>query len=461
MKVPTPTLPSGTRDFGPETMIRRNHMCRIIQYVFQKYGFLPMETPAMEKLSTLMGKYGEDGEQLIFRVLDSGDFLQGAFGKEGMDYRSLRQSIAHKGLRYDLTVPLARYVAHHQHTITFPFKRFQMQPVWRADRPQKGRFREFYQCDADIVGGDSLFYESEMLAMIKEVFSRLGIDDFVIQLNHRLLFRAIAAKLAIPEKEQRLCLVLDKLEKIGWEKVEYLLEAEGISSEQCSQLKEIMQIFPEVDAQLSSFEKHLGSEEAGQKAIADLRAILGYMEKGGHDMDKITLIPTLARGIGYYTGAIFEVKIPEYSSLGSVSAGGRYDDLVTAFGRQPLPSIGLSFGLERIYEVLLAKNLFPEEDLVTTKLLLIPVTAAQEGAAMTCLAHVRKECISAELYPAGPKLKKILSYANKKNIPFVAIIGEDEAANSCMFKNMATGKQIICKFADVADSIRKAMNPKN
>lgn len=458
MKPQKPKLPTGTRDFGPETMIRRTYMLDIIKSVFQKYGFAPMETPAMEQLSTLTGKYGDEGEQLIFKILDSGDFLKGkATSSLGDDYKTLGKAIAQKGLRYDLTIPLARYIAQHRHEISYPFKRFQIQPVWRADRPQKGRYREFYQCDADIIGGDSLFYETEMLTMIHEVLERLGIHEFVVQLNHRLIFKALAEKLGILSQEQLLCVTLDKLEKIGWEKVAALLKEQGIPSPALDQLQEIMRpSSTDGTTQLKLLGQQLGDYPTGQKAVNDLQMILSYMQKGGHNIDKVAITPTLARGMGYYTGAIFEVKIPAHPELGSVSAGGRYDELATVFGLPPLPSIGFSFGLERIYEVLLQKDLFPTADFSITQLLLVPMTTSQEAAAMTCLSQVRAQGIRAELYPAGPRLKKILSYAHNKKTPWVGIIGEDEAPNTCMLKNMQTGQQIICNFGALADTITKS-----
>lgn len=457
MKPQKPTLPAGMRDFGPETMIRRTYMIDVIRSVFQKYGFAPMETPAMEQLSTLTGKYGDEGDQLIFKVLDSGDFLKGeAPAALGHDYKALSKAITHKGLRYDLTVPLARYIAQHRHEITFPFKRYQIQPVWRADRPQKGRYREFYQCDADIVGGVSLFYETEVLHIIHEVFTKLGIDNFIIQLNHRSVFKALAQKLGIPSQEQLLCVILDKLEKIGWEKVCTLLQEKGISSQAVKQLEEIMN--PSLNKEsdpLARLVQHLGELPSGQKAVQDLQTVMAYMEKGGYGTEKIEITPTLARGMGYYTGAIFEVIIPDHPRLGSVSAGGRYDDLGSVFGMNSLPSIGFSFGLERIYEVLLEKGLFPTENFTITQLLLVPLTASQEKNAITCLSQLRKQELRAELYPAGTRLKKALSYANAKKVPWVAIIGEDEKPNTCILKNMQTGKQIICNFTAIASTIRE------
>ena len=458
MKPQKPTLPTGTRDFGPETMIRRAYMLDIIQDVFQKYGFAPMETPAMEQLTTLTGKYGDEGEQLIFKILDSGDFLKGKSPSSlGEDHKALGKAITRKGLRYDLTIPLARYIAQHRHEISFPFKRYQIQPVWRADRPQKGRYREFYQCDADIVGGESLFYETEMLAMIHEVFTRLKTPAFVVELNHRLVFKALAEKLGVLPQEQLLCVTLDKLEKIGWDKALQLLEEKGFPAQALDRLQAILRPAPlKGMAQLEVLRQHLGDLPSGKKAVDDLSTILAYMEKGGHNLDAIAITPTLARGMGYYTGAIFEVKIPTRPELGSVSAGGRYDELATVFGMPPQPSIGFSFGLERIYEVLLQDNLFPTLHGRITQLLLVPMTSSQEAAAMSCLSQVRTQGIRAELYPAGPRLKKILSYANQKKIPWVAIIGEEEAPQTCVLKNMTTGQQIMCNFADLVDTITKA-----
>ncbi|MEM7361733.1 MAG: histidine--tRNA ligase [Bacteroidota bacterium] len=451
-----PSLPAGMRDFGPEVMARRTYMCDVIRQVFIKYGFWPMETPAMEKVTTLTDKYGEEGEQLIFRVLNSGDFLKGVDRLDGMDHSTLRKSIAEKGLRYDLTVPLARYVAQHRHQITWPFKRSQIQPVWRADRPQKGRFREFYQCDADVVGGGSLFYESEMLAMIQEVFETLGLDDYVIELNHRLIFKALAQKLSIPAQELLLCTVLDKLDKIGWAKVEAMLQDQGLSSEKVKILREVLEGSEDAgNSALATLEKHLGEKEVGKKAVEDLREVFEYMHQSGHPIDKINLTPTLARGMAYYTGTIFEVKVAASADIGSVAAGGRYDELIGAiFGKESLPCLGLSFGLERLYEVLLAKQRFPENLLPTSHLLFAPITKAQEAQAIQGLASVRKQAIRATIYLEKAKLKKMLSYANKKNIPFVAIIGTEETPGHCTLKDMRTGKQIVCTFDTVAKTIK-------
>lgn len=451
-----PTLPAGMRDFGPEVMARRRYMCDAIEQVFIKYGFLAMETPAMEKISTLLDKYGKEGEQLLFRVLNSGDFLKGVDGSEKTDHVTLRRSIAEKGLRYDLTVPLARYVAQHRHEITWPFKRSQIQPVWRADRPQRGRFREFYQCDADVVGGSSLFYESEMLAMIQEVFDALSIDDYVIQLNHRLVFKALAQKLKVPDQESLLCTTLDKLDKIGWDKVAELLTNQGFPADKQAVLREALEVPAEgLAAQLEGLGQHLGEEETGKRALDDLKEVLGYMDKSGHPTDKIVITPTLARGMGYYTGTIFEVKIGGASNLGSVAAGGRYDGLIGAlFGKEPLPSLGLSFGLERLYEVLLAKDRFPANLLPTLQLLFAPMTKAEEVHAIQGLALVRKQGIHATVHLATGKIKKKLSYAHKKKIPFVAIIGEEEATGHCTLKDMQTGKQIVCTFEAVAKTVQ-------
>ena len=457
MKVTAANLASGTRDFAPETMIKRTYLINTIASVFELYGFAQMQTPAIEKLSTLLGKYGEEGDQLLFKLLNSGDFLKGRpMDSLGDNYKAIASAISNKGLRYDLTVPLARYIAQNRHKIKFPFKRYQIQPVWRADRPQKGRYREFYQCDGDIIGGESLFYESEILSIMQEVFTKLGLDDFVIEVNHRMLFEALALSLGIPAQEKVLFTALDKLDKIGWDKVADLLMQAGISSAMVKQIAAIMHSDDsDNEAILATLDKHLGTIAQGKKVVADLQKILAYMKGRKVSMDKIVITPILARGMGYYTGAIFEVKLRKYSSIGSIAAGGRYDKLSTLFGLEPSPSIGFSFGIERIYDVLEGEGLFPMDNFSLTRLLLVPMSVAEENIALAWLGRVRTHGINTELYPVGVRMKKIFSYADHKKIPWVAIIGEDEAPEHCTLKNMATGEQIICNFATLLDKVKK------
>ncbi len=434
--------PKGTRDFSPQTMAKRQYIFNQIRAVFEKFAFLPLETPSMENLSTLTGKYGDEGDQLLYKILDSGDFLKNTSLE---DYQggsgSLLTKIASKGLRYDLTIPFARYVVMNRHHITFPFKRYQMQPVWRADRPQKGRYREFYQCDADVIGTESLLCEAEIVAMINEVFDLLGVRDFSIQINHRKLLNGISEVIGAPGKQAELAVSLDKLSKIGTEKVLEELLDKGFDKEQLDRLVPVFDLsgsWPELRQELEQF---LNKSPDGAKGIADLEEIHNLILKLGIKNSSVTVNPTLARGLTYYTGTIFEVTI-EDSGVGSVCGGGRYDDLTGIFGMPGVSGVGISFGVDRIYDAMEQIGLFPEQNLILAQVLLIAMDDHSQEFALGLLSRLRSREISAELYPDRAKLKKPLNYANKKGIPTVVLIGSEEIdSGKLTVKHMVSGEQ--------------------
>jgi histidyl-tRNA synthetase len=437
MQVKKPALLKGTRDFAAHQVFRRNYIFDTIRNIYQKYGFLPLETPVLEHLSTLTGKYGEEGDQLLFKILNSGDFLAGV-DSHTKNYKALLPQIADKGLRYDLTVPLMRYVAMNKDELTFPFKRYQMQPVWRADRPQKGRYREFYQCDIDIVGASSLLCEAEILVMIHEVLFQLGVKDFTIHINHRGVLKSLATLVGATNQEGALCVALDKLDKVGKEKVLEELKGKGFAP---TALERLLFIFDLPAAQADRWTvltKQLGLTQTG---IQDMQKTLDYVHALGIEEPSITLDPTLARGLSYYTGTIFEVKM-QHSDWGSLGGGGRYDGLTDIFGLTGISGVGFSFGLDRLYAVLEALDLFPSSIGHNTQVLFANLDHASEKWALKALATLRTNDIRAEIYPAVAKLKKPLQYAHKRKIPFVAIIGEEEhAAGVVTLKNMQTGTQ--------------------
>ncbi len=435
-------IPKGTRDFGPNIMAKRQYIFQSIQGVFKKFGFQPLETPSMENLSVLTGKYGDEGDQLLYKIVDSGDFLKKANTADfEAGYKKLLPAIATKGLRYDLTVPFARYVAMHRHEISFPFKRYQMQPVWRADRPQKGRYREFYQCDADVVGTSSLLCEAEIISMINQVFSVLGLVDYSINLNHRQLLVGISEAIGAPGMQTELAVSLDKLNKIGPEKVLQELESKGFKSHQLTALEPLLQwqgTWEQLRDPLSEFLKDSAS---GQKGIDDIEVILQHVKAMGHTDPKVIVNVSLARGLAYYTGAIFEV-VDNKVSIGSICGGGRYDDLTGVFGLPDVSGVGISFGVDRIYDVMEQLNLFPDEDLSFSKVLLVALDDQSEHHALGVLSNLRKNGIASEIYPDRSKLKKPLSYANKKRVPVVVLIGQDEISSGKLtVKHMAEGTQ--------------------
>jgi histidyl-tRNA synthetase len=443
MSIQKPSLPKGTRDFGPEKMVRRNFIFDTIKTVFKKFGFMQLETPSMENLSVLTGKYGDEGDQLIFKILNSGDFLTDVRAQSASleEPKSVLPLISEKALRYDLTVPFARFVVMNRNEITFPFKRFQIQPVWRADRPQRGRYREFYQCDADVVGTNSLLCEAEIVLMMDEVLSNLGITDFTIKVNNRKILSGIAEAVGEAGKESTICVAIDKLDKIGQEGVNKELLERGISESAVAQLPALLQINGETFQRLEKMKTALVASEIGQKGVDELSEVFEYLSNFELRNAKIELDATLARGLSYYTGTIIEVKVNNVS-IGSISGGGRYDNLTGVFGMPDVPGVGFSFGVDRIYDVMEELNLFPDSVQSTTQVLLIAFDKEAEKFALKALAQLRANNIAAELYPDGVKIKKQMSYADSKKIPFVGLIGSDEVANQKIaFKNMTSGEQ--------------------
>jgi len=446
-----PSIPKGTRDFGPVEMAKRNYIFNTIREVYALYGFQQIETPAMETLQTLMGKYGEEGDKLLFKVLNSGDFLSKTTDAELQERNALHLAakLCEKGLRYDLTVPFARYVVMHREELQLPFKRYQIQPVWRADRPQKGRYREFYQCDADVVGSDSLLNEVELMQIVDEVFTRLGIR-VQIKLNNRKVLSGIAEVIGAADKIVDITVAIDKLDKIGIDAVNDELRADGLSEEQLAKLQPIILLEGSNAQKLDTIARVLKDSETGQKGVDELRfilATLGAVGEGGDGQhapllrNEIALDLTLARGLNYYTGAIFEVKALDVQ-IGSITGGGRYDNLTGIFGMPGLSGVGISFGADRIYDVLNQLDLYPKDSVTSTQLLFINFGEHEAMYCLNIINKVRARGIRAELYPDAVKMKKQMSYANAKQIPFVALAGENEiAAGKITLKNMLTGEQ--------------------
>ena len=438
-----PSLPKGTRDFGPAQMARRQFILNTIRNVFQTYGFQPLETPAMENLSTLTGKYGEEGDQLLFKILNSGDFLKEATGDDltTRNYKKLTGQVAEKGLRYDLTVPFARYVVMNRHEITFPFKRYQIQPVWRADRPQKGRYREFYQCDADVIGTDSLLCEAEIILMIREVFRVLGLKDYTIKLNHRAILSGLAQAAGANLPESNLFVAIDKLDKIGEEKVREELLAKGYTKESLDAVFSILNFKGNTAEKLAFLGKQFTNSPAGTKGLKDLTEVLESLKQYGTADEHVEFDVALARGLSYYTGCIFEVKVNNVA-MGSVSGGGRYDNLTGVFGLPGVSGVGFSFGVDRLYDVLDELNLFPEEAQRTSSVLVCHLDAECRTHALRVVQTLRINQIAAEVYPDVSKLKKQLEYADRKKIPYAIVIGSDEVkTGNLTMKNMKTGEQ--------------------
>ena len=437
-----PSIPKGTRDFSPEEMAKRNYIFNTISEVFRLYGFQQIETPAMENLSTLMGKYGEEGDKLLFKILNSGDCLSGITDEELIARNPVRfaAKACEKGLRYDLTVPFARYVVQHRNEISFPFKRYQIQPVWRADRPQKGRYREFYQCDGDVVGSDSLMNEVELIQIMDEVFHRFGIR-VCIKMNNRKILTGIAEVIGAADKIVDITVAIDKLDKIGLENVNEELRSKGLSEEAIERLRPIILLQGSNQEKLVTLKEVLADSEVGLKGVSELEFIL---ERISHTPIRADLEVdlTLARGLNYYTGAIFEVKALDVQ-IGSITGGGRYDNLTGVFGMEGVSGVGFSFGADRIFDVLNQLNLYPEDSLKTTQLLFVNFGQREETYLLPLLARVRKAGIRTELYPEPAKMKKQMGYADAKRIPFVAIVGENEiAAGKINLKNMLTGDSV-------------------
>ena len=450
-----PSIPKGTRDFSPIEMARRNYIFDTIREVFKLYGFKQIETPAMENLSTLMGKYGEEGDKLLFKILNSGDFLRGADKTlvENDDYVHLTSQICEKGLRYDLTVPFARYVVQHRNELQFPFKRFQIQPVWRADRPQKGRYREFYQCDADIVGSDSLVNEIELLQLVDEVFSRLKIN-ITIKLNNRKVLAGIAELIGAPEKIIDITVAIDKIDKIGIDNVNAELRERGLSEEAINTLQPILAIDGSISERIAQLDTLLASSEIGALGVKELREVVAGVEALGLRAT-LDLDVSLARGLNYYTGTIIEVKAQDVV-IGSITGGGRYDNLTGVFGLNGVSGVGISFGADRIYDVLNSLDLYPEDARESTQVMFTNFGAAEAAVSMKMLKEMRNAGIAAEIYPDSAKMKKQMGYADNLAIPFVAIVGENEMAhNKMMLKNMTSGEQSLVSVEEAIEIIRK------
>ncbi len=436
-----PSIPKGTRDFTAEEMAKRNYIFDTIRDVFRLFGFRQIETPAMENLSTLMGKYGEEGDRLLYKILNSGDFLNGVDRALIDENRtvSLAAKICEKGLRYDLTVPFARFVVQHRNELQMPFKRFQIQPVWRADRPQKGRYREFYQCDADVVGSESLYNEVELLQMIDEVFARLGVR-IAIKLNNRKVLAGIAEVIGAPDKLIDITVAIDKIEKIGIEKVNEELAERGLSADAIAALQPILSISGTLDERLDALENVLADNEIGRKGVEELKFVSRTTMNLGLRAE-LDLDVSLARGLNYYTGTIIEVKALDVA-IGSITGGGRYDNLTGVFGMPGLSGVGISFGADRIYDVLNTLNLYPADTRAASKIIFTNFGEKEADASLKIIKALRQAGISAELYPAASKMKKQIGYADSMQIPFVGIIGESELESGTItLKNLASGEQ--------------------
>lgn len=450
-----PGIPKGTRDFSPVEMAKRNYIFDTIREVFYLYGFQQIETPSMENLSTLMGKYGEEGDKLLFKIQNSGDYFSGLTDEELLSRNAakLASKFCEKGLRYDLTVPFARYVVMHRDEITFPFKRFQIQPVWRADRPQKGRYREFYQCDADVVGSNSLLNEVELVQMIDTVFNRFGIR-VSIKVNNRKILTGIAEIIGEVDKIVDITVAIDKLDKIGLDNVNAELASKGISEEAIAKLQPIIQLKGTNAEKLATLKQVLAGSETGLKGVEESEFILHAVE-GLHVKSEVELDLTLARGLNYYTGAIFEVKALDVQ-IGSISGGGRYDNLTGVFGMDGMSGVGISFGADRIYDVLNQLDLYPKEAVNGTQLLFVNFGEAEAAYVLPVLMQAREAGIRAEIYPDSAKMKKQMGYANSKNIPFVALVGETEMnEGKVTLKNMTTGEQTLLTPEELIAAIRK------
>ena len=446
MATTKPTLPKGTRDFSPEEMVKRNFIFDTIKSVFRKFGYQEIQTPSMENLETLTGKYGDEGDKLIFKILNSGDFLSKVSPEELQvgDAKKLTSKVSEKALRYDLTVPFARYVVAHQNDISLPFKRFQIQPVWRADRPQKGRYREFYQCDADVVGSESLLNEAEFVLIYQEALSQLGLKDFSILINNRKILSGIAEIIGKPELIIDMTVAIDKLDKIGFDGVCKELLERGFTQSDIEKLQPIIELKGSNSEKIQALKKVLAYSEIGQNGIEELETIFNYIQQlqtPKATLPNVALDITLARGLNYYTGAIFEVKSNEVT-MGSIGGGGRYDDLTGMFGLKNLSGVGISFGADRIYDVLEELGAFPKNTTESTKVLISNFDGAAEKFALPILSQLRAAGIAAELYPQAAKLKKQLGYADAKHIPYVILIGSEEMASGLLsLKNMKSGEQ--------------------
>ncbi|MCQ2269371.1 MAG: histidine--tRNA ligase [Bacteroidaceae bacterium] len=450
-----PSIPKGTRDFSPVEMARRNYIFNTIREVFYLYGFQQIETPSMENLSTLMGKYGDEGDKLLFKIQNSGDYFKGLTDEELLSRNApkLASKFCEKGLRYDLTVPFARFVVMHRDEIAFPFKRFQIQPVWRADRPQKGRYREFYQCDADVVGSDSLLNEVELIQMIDTVFQKFGVR-VCIKMNNRKILSGLAEMIGQADKIVDITVAIDKLDKIGLDNVNAELAEKGIPQESIQKLQPVIMLSGSNEEKLATLKEVLAGTETGLKGIEECEYILNIVKAMGGTKNELELDLTLARGLNYYTGAIFEVKALDVE-IGSISGGGRYDNLTGVFGMPGVSGVGISFGADRIYDVLNQLDLYPKEAVNSTKLLFVNFGEAEAAFSMKVMAQARQAGINAEVFPDNTKMKKQMAYANAKQIPFVAIVGESELQEQKLtLKNMTTGEQQLVTPEELVSAVK-------
>jgi len=454
-----PSLAKGTRDFSPIEMDKRNHIYNTLKTIFRKYGYSEIQTPSFENLSTLTGKYGDEGDKLIFKILNSGDYLSKAPESllESKNSNSLISHISEKALRYDLTVPFARYVVMHQNDIALPFKRFQIQPVWRADRPQRGRYREFYQCDVDVVGSDSLLNEAEFILIYHEALEKLGLKDFNIKLNNRKILSGIAEVVGKPSLIVDMTVAIDKLDKIGLEGVNKELLERGFTEEDLAVLKPIIELSGSNDEKIKSMKAVLSESEIGMKGISEIEDVFDYLRKFGRVdlLAKVVEVDiTLARGLNYYTGCIFEVKTNEVQ-MGSIGGGGRYDDLTGMFGLKGLTGVGVSFGADRIFDVLEELDLFPKEGTARTKLLIVNFDSKLEAYTLPLIYKIREAGIAVELYPGAVKLKKQMSYADSKQIPYVLLVGEEEVESGKLsLKDMESGEQEKISIDEIIEKLK-------
>jgi histidyl-tRNA synthetase len=455
-----PSLPRGMRDFPPEVTVKRNFIFKTIRQTFEKFGFLPMETPCMENLSVLTGKYGDEGDKLLFKVLNSGDYLSKLEDKDQLlsDVNLFSSKISEKGLRYDLTVPFARYVVMNRNNIVLPFKRYQIQPVWRADRPQKGRYREFYQCDADVIGTKSLICEAEIILMVHEAFANLGLNEYILKFNSRKILEGIAEIAGESERAQMFFVAMDKLDKIGIDGVCEELKSRDFNSSFIESLKEIINFKGGSNQKVEFLKRLLKDSEIGMAGLEEVEKVLFYINSFVGEMSEIEFDFTLARGLSYYTGIIFEAYASNVK-IGSIGGGGRYDNLTGVFGWPEVSGVGFSFGIERIYDVMEELSLFESQELISTEILIANFEENTEKFALRMLTKLRNAGINSEIYPDVVKLKKQLNYANKKNIPYVLIIGPDELKKAvCTLKNMVTGVQEELSIESLIQKFSKAEN---
>jgi histidyl-tRNA synthetase len=450
-----PSIPKGTRDFSPLEMSRRNYIFDTIKSIFRLYGFQQIETPAMENLSTLTGKYGDEGDKLLFKILNSGDFLAKAREEDLVTRNSNKATfqIAEKGLRYDLTVPFARYVVQYQSEINFPFRRFQIQPVWRADRPQKGRYREFFQCDVDIIGSDSLLNEYELIQIVDKIFTLLGIN-VTIKINNRKILAGIAETIGEAERIIDITIAIDKLDKIGLEKVNEELREKGVSDDAIQKLQPILLLTGTNEEKLNRIQMVINESQTGIRGIEELKSIFAYL-KSGNVSSRVELDLTLARGLNYYTGAILEVKSNDVQ-IGSITGGGRYDDLTGIFGLPDISGVGVSFGADRIYDVMEQLDLFPKDQTISTRVLFVNFGTKEELYCLPLLENLRKAGIASEIFPSYDKMKKQMNYANRKSVQYVILAGDSEIEEGCVtVKNMETGLQTLVKTDELTEFLIK------